>query len=176
MAAARGRPTIASEASVAPVAGGRSGANPRLPWPTMSAGGVVGAPCGCNATAAASRHAREVNRLVERRRGRYAGIVGSGEASYHDFGIEVDAGRGDVIVGRLQAYVTGSIACDVASSLEKVVRYLNERGHELELAEESYGGVEYFDRSRSDGERRLRLSVDFVVSAGFEVTEPREPE
>ena len=93
---------------------------------------------------------------------------GERKFSYLDFCIEDQDGRSEIAVSELQAWVTGMLQQHMRDILNQVVVELNEHGHVLEVDEVGFGDISYVDRSRIRGEKRLRLSVDIVVSVGFE--------
>lgn len=94
---------------------------------------------------------------------------GERKFSYEDFCVEDDDGRLEIVVGELQAYVAGRISSHVEKAMADVVRKLNDMGHRLQLEDDGVGGLGFVDVSRGKEEKRLRLAIDFTVSAGFEV-------
>lgn len=86
---------------------------------------------------------------------------------FHHADFERDAER---CILELQAYITGVLAEPARRALHAASMQLNEQAHRLMPCIEctpDIGTCCYLDASRSDEEKRLRVTLDYVVTVGF---------
>lgn len=83
---------------------------------------------------------------------------------FEECGIDTDAAR--LLADSLQEEVTKELQAAVLAAFDRVIRSLNEQGHNLKPFEVSPGDINYRDESE-DGKIGLRLACDVVISAGY---------